>query len=296
MRARQLEVFCTLMQAGTVTEAAARLGISQPALSQLVLHTEDQLGFRLFDRVRGRLTPTEEALDLFPEAERIFAELAAFRRRTREMRQGRTGIVRVAASAPPAMTLLPRALAAFRADYPDVIIRTQIAPMRHIVQMLRDGDISLGVVMTDKPHRDIDVQVIGRSHLACLLPTGHPLTERDSLTLADLADETLISYRPEVLPGALLSQIAEAAGLDFAPSIEIDVSISAVPFVQQNLGIAIVDGLLPASQFPGIAVRGFSPETHLPVALLSHQSRKPTGAAQLMRDHLLRTDTGAPVR
>ena len=62
MRARQLEVFCTLMRCGTVTGAAAMLNISQPALSQILLHAEDQLGFKLFNRVRGRLVPTQEAV------------------------------------------------------------------------------------------------------------------------------------------------------------------------------------------------------------------------------------------
>lgn len=289
MRARQLEMFCTLMQAGTVTAAAARLNISQPALSQMLLHAEDQLGFKLFDRVRGRLVPTQEALDLYPEAERIFAELAAFRRRTRDMRQGRTGIVRMAASAPPAMTVVPQAMASFRAAHPDIIVRSQIAPMRHVVQMLRDGDISVGIVMNDKPHHDIKVEVIGQSHLACLLPAGHPLAELGEVGLEDLHDQTLISYRPETLPGALLASLSEAAGYEFAPSIEIDVSMSALPFVQKGLGVAVVDGLLPWDQFRAVIQRPLKPKTHLPIALLTHVRRQPTGAAKLMREHLLKT-------
>ena len=54
MRARQLEVFIAVMRAGTVTAAARMLNISQPALSQILLHTEDELGFTLFERVKGR--------------------------------------------------------------------------------------------------------------------------------------------------------------------------------------------------------------------------------------------------
>lgn len=292
MRARQLEVFCTLMQTGTVTAAAVRLGVSQPALSQLLMHTEDQLGFRLFDRIRGRLVPTQEALDLYPEAERIYSELAALRRRTRDMRRGRAGIVRIAASAPPAMTLVPKALATFRSAHPDIVVHSQIAPMRNVVQMLRDGDISLGVVMNDRPHTDIHVEVIGQSHLACLLPASHPLAERDQIGLEDLQEQTLISYRPETLPGALLGSLADAAGLDFVLSIEIDASISALPFVQQGLGVAVVDGLLPWDQFRNVVERPFIPETKLPIALLTHTIRKPTGADTLMRQHILRARPG----
>ena len=63
MRARQLEVFTAVMRVGTVTGAAQSLNISQPALSQILLHCEDELGFKLFDREKGRLRPTAEALE-----------------------------------------------------------------------------------------------------------------------------------------------------------------------------------------------------------------------------------------
>ncbi|MDT4879650.1 Bacterial regulatory helix-turn-helix protein, lysR family [compost metagenome] len=62
------------MRCGTVTGAAAMLNISQPALSQILLHAEDQLGFKLFNRVRGRLVPTQEAEELYSQAEHIFGE------------------------------------------------------------------------------------------------------------------------------------------------------------------------------------------------------------------------------
>lgn len=288
MHARQLEVFCTLMQAGTVTGAAARLNISQPAVSQMLLQTEDQLGFKLFNRIRGRLVPTQEALDIFPETERIFSELAALRRRIRDMRQGRAGLVRIAASPPPAMALIPAALAGFRARFPQVIVRSQVAPMRHIVQMLRDGEISLGVIMNDRPHHEVDVETIGHSRLVCLLPPEHPLAAAEHVTLADLQDETLISYRGDVLPGARLIAMAEAEGLDYLPAIEIDVSISALPFVQNGLGIAVVDAMLPWDRFRDVVVRPFRPETALPVAILTNSARPVTGPAAQMLDCLRR--------
>jgi DNA-binding transcriptional LysR family regulator len=139
MRARQLEVFTAVMRAGTVTAAARMLNISQPALSQILLHAEDELGFALFDRDKGRLRPTPEALELFPEAERLFAGLEGLRRKTADLRLGRAGLVRIGASAPPAMSLLPRALAAFRAQNPDVVLRSHVAPIGSLVAMLRAG-------------------------------------------------------------------------------------------------------------------------------------------------------------
>ena len=81
MRARQIEVFRMVMRCGTLTSAAEALNVSQPALSQILLHTEDELGFKLFQRVKGRLIPTPEAEDLYPEVERLFGDLEALRGR-----------------------------------------------------------------------------------------------------------------------------------------------------------------------------------------------------------------------
>ena len=89
MNARQIEVFRTIMRCGTLTAAAQALNVSQPALSQLLLHAEDQLGFRLFQRLHGRLTPTPEAHQLFPEAERLYRDLEGFRRFAVDLRHGK---------------------------------------------------------------------------------------------------------------------------------------------------------------------------------------------------------------
>jgi DNA-binding transcriptional LysR family regulator len=242
MRARQLEVFCMLMRCGTVTGAAAMLNISQPALSQILLHTEDQLGFKLFNRVRGRLVATHEAEELYPEAERIFSELGALRRRAADMRAGRTGLVRVAASVPPAMSIVPPALAAFRERHPDMVVRSLVAPMLNVVDMVRSGEVSLGIVMNNQPYPDINVETVGCAELVCIMLEGHRLAAMKTIGFADIHDETLISYRADTLPARLLAGAAEAENLAYAPAIEIDISMTALPFIRQGLGVAIVDG------------------------------------------------------
>lgn len=286
MQARQLEVFCALMRWGTVTRAAAELNISQPALSQILAHAEDQLGFRLFDRVRGRLTPTQQAEELHPQAERIFSQLGALRRRAVDMKLGRTGLVRLAASAPPSMSIVPRALSAFRAEHPDIVVRSLIAPLANIVEMLRSGETSLGVAMNDQPLRDIHVETLGHVALVCLAPAGHRLAGLEAVRFADLKDETLISYRADTLPARLLAGAAQAEGIAYAPAIEIDLSITALPFVREGLGVAIVDGLLPWAQFPGLVSRPFAPRTLMPVAILASKERPLSRSHELMRAHL----------
>jgi DNA-binding transcriptional LysR family regulator len=286
MQARQLEVFCMLMRFGTVTRAAAMLNISQPALSQILLHAEDQLGFKLFDRVRGRLVPTAQAQELYPQAERIFSQLGALKRRAVDMKLGRTGLVRIAASAPPSMSIVPRALSSFRAAHPDVVVRSLIAPMASVVEMLRSGDVALGMAMNDRPQHDLCVETVGHAELICVMPESCALARREAIRFADLRDQTLISYRADTLPAQLLTAAAEADGVGYAPAIEIDLSITALPFVRDGLGVAVVDGLLPWATFPGLITRPFLPRTRVPIAILTSKERPLSGNHALMRDHL----------
>ncbi|UDL90400.1 LysR family transcriptional regulator [Mesorhizobium sp. PAMC28654] len=286
MRARQLEVFIAVMRAGTVTAAARTLNISQPALSQILLHAEDELGFTLFERVKGRLRPTPEALEIFPDAERLSAGLEGLRRKTTDLRLGRAGLVRVAASPPPAMAILPRAFTKFRAQHPNIMLRAHSAPIAAIVDMLRAGDASLGVAMDNRLPPDIEAEVIGSVGFACLLPTGHALARKTELTLADLVGEELISYRGNTRPADELAHAARAQGVTLSPSLEIDVSISAVGFVQAGLGIALVDALLPWYKFAGLAVRPLTAGPEFPIALLTSRTRSLSLADEMMRDEI----------
>ncbi|WNJ90221.1 LysR family transcriptional regulator [Bosea sp. 685] len=286
MRARQLEVFRMVMRCGTLTSAAEALNVSQPALSQILLHTEDELGFKLFLRVKGRLIPTPEAEELYPEVDRLFSDLEGLRQRAGDLRQGKSGVVRLAASAPPSLALVPEALRHFRAAHADIRILSYVVPAEVIVAMLDRGQAGLGIAMTDQSIPLIDTEIIGHTRIVCVLPSAHPLASREAIGPADLRGETLISYRAESLPGQLLRAALGREGVSFQPEMEIDVSIIALAFVQQGLGIAIVDGLLPWHSFPGLVTRPFRPNVALPLCLLTSSRRPLSRNHELLRAHL----------
>ena len=292
MRARQLEVFCAIMRAGTVTAAARELNISQPALSQILLHMEDELGFALFERSKGRLVPTEAANELLPEAEQVFAGLEAMRRRTEDLRQGRVGLVRLAASPPPAIRLVPAALAGFRSQHPEITVRSLVAPLEVLVPMVRHGDAEMALAMDDTPRRGLDVETVAEVGMVCVVPEGDELAGRDRLALADLAGRSLISYRSETRPASELARMCAAIGEPYRPEIEIDVSLSALAFVQQGLGVAVVDALLPWQQFKGVVARPLSTDFTLPVALITRSDRTLSPAQAKLRDHLRKAASG----
>lgn len=293
MRARQLEVFTAVMRAGTVTEAARTLNISQPALSQILRHTEDDLGFALFEREKGRLRATAEALELYPEAERIFGELEGLRRKTSDLRHGRAGLVRVASSTPPAMSLLPLVLAAFRARHPEIAIRSNVAPLAALKVMLREGDAAMALALTDHVGPDIEVERLGTTGFCCLMRSDHPLANTEQIGLAQLAGEQVISYRSATRPWEELDMAARRAGLRFTPQLEFDSSISAVGFVQAGLGVAVVDSLLPWDQFAGLVNRPLANGPSLPLSLLTLAGKSLSRAEELMRAQIRTICAGA---
>src|SRR3546814_3324616 len=75
MNLRQMEVFHAIMQTGSVTAAARVLHVTQPAVSAVLKHCEEQLGLKLFERTGGRLQPTREAEAIFPDIAGVFGQL-----------------------------------------------------------------------------------------------------------------------------------------------------------------------------------------------------------------------------
>lgn len=283
MNARQIEVFRAIMRHGTLTGAAQALNVSQPALSQVLLHTEDKLGYKLFKRLRGRLVPTPEALSLHPEAERLHHDIDAFRRLAASLRDGAAGIVRLAASAPPSLSFLPRALSAFRVAQPAARLTATVVPAQVAQDLLGRGECDIAVLMSDAAAPLVQAERIGRVEAVCVLPAGHALSRRRVIGPAELAGETLISYRATSLPGQLLGQAFARAGHPWRPEVEIDVSIIALAFVRQGLGVALVDGLVPWQDQGGLVVRPFRPAVHLPIAILTGTKRPLSHQQEVLR-------------
>lgn len=272
MKARQLEVFRMVMRSGTLTAAAEALNVSQPALSQTLMHTEDELGFKLFERNRGRLLPTAEARELFPEVDRIFDDLEHLRERAFELRQGKGRTIRLAASGPPAMSFVPAALNQFRSRHPEVRITCHVIPGENVVKMVERGEVSVGVMMTDEIFPLLDTQVVGTTSIACILPSNHPLAQHEALHISDLQDQTLITYRENTMPRTRIVAALSKAGHRLRPDIEIDGSFSALAFVQQGLGVALIDGLVSCQAYPDLVTVPLLPNIPLPVGVLTAKS------------------------
>lgn len=146
MNFRHVEVFFAVMTSGTVTEAARRLGVSQPSVTTTLQQAEARLGIRLFQRESGRLVPTAEARVLFEEAERAHDALDAFRTMARRLKEGQGGHLRIAAVPSISLELLPDAIARFQQAHSGYNYSVSTLNTEEILQQLdtRTGSFQLG--------------------------------------------------------------------------------------------------------------------------------------------------------
>lgn len=259
MNLRQLEVYYAIMRCRTLTDAARMLNVSQPAVSKTLSHAEDQLGFKLFERVKGRLYPTLEAETLMPEAERIFRELSTFRQLSQDLRSGQAGLVRVAATSSLGLTIMPDAIAAFRRDHPNVKIVSHVLPAMRIAELILSQKIDIGITMSPVRTPTARIERRGSVEMVCIMPAGHPLSALERVEPANLDGQSFVCFPAGEHFRERIDETLKSAGIVARFDLEVGYSIAAYPLVQRGMGVALVDGILVTMPLPGTVWRPFRP-------------------------------------
>lgn len=270
MNARQIELFRAILLDGSLTAAANSLGISQPAASKLLHHLEDQLGYPLFERIGGRLTPTPEAHLLYDDADRVFRQIEVLRDLARRVGERKVGLLRIGASLSVIWSALPLALQDFRKAYPTVTLHLHNLTALEVAQALRVGDIDLGLTLSPLLAPTIRNEALAPVALAVLLPQGHALAALEEIGPRDLAAETLISYGSHAVIGPALDEAFREAGVVRQVSIQVATAVAAAPLVAAGLGVALVDGL---TDWPGLIRRPFRPRLEMGLTAATDSAR-----------------------
>ncbi|MEV0412766.1 LysR family transcriptional regulator [Streptomyces sp. NPDC050448] len=192
---RDLELLAATADAGSLTAAAERLFVSQPALSQRLTRLEDRLGMQLFDRQGRRLVPNAAGRRMLVAAHRILGEVDSATRDLREMRDGRDRRVRFAAQCSTTFQWLPPVLRAFREREPDAEVRIEaVADDAPIPALLADlVDVAL-VTKPDVQMDRVDLIPLFEDEMVAVVPAGHPWASRKHVTAADFTGVDLVLY------------------------------------------------------------------------------------------------------
>jgi DNA-binding transcriptional LysR family regulator len=271
---RQIEVFRAVMLAGSVTDAARVLRVSQPAVSRLLRFTEDRLGMPLFKRTKGRLYPTEQAHVLFQEVEKVYKGVRAVQDVAQELAESRTGRLRIAASPSLGLAFVPKAIGIFLKRRSKVKISLEILSQADLVEQIVTHHVDLGVSMFRVDHPNIETHELGTGKLVCIAPRGHPVAKLEVVRPADLAGHPLVSFDRSTPQGLMVDDAFIAARVVREIAIEVRFGQTACALVQQGAGVALVDEFsVMHNAFPGVVARPFKSSARFSITMIHDRFR-----------------------
>ena len=277
MNLRQIEAFRTVMLAGSVTAAAGLLRVTQPTISKLIAQLERQIKLKLFDRVNGRLVPRQEAQSLLQDVDKVLSALEDVGRSARHLARASTGHVRVAAHPSLGAGFLPKAVAAFIADRPDIKVTLHVRESSYVKEWVAGQTADIGFVSDDGPQATGTTSTLFQERLSaiCVLPAGHPLAKKKILKPKHFAGERVVSIGRDPNFRYLIDRAFTEAGIDLKITVETNNFLTACSLVAENAGITVVDpySALFLYDTGGVVLRAFSPEIRFVINLIRPAQR-----------------------
>lgn len=269
MRLRHIEVFNAIMLTGSVSAAARLINITQPAVSRTLQHAELQLGFPLFQRIKGRLTPTTEALTLYPHIEKLFAQLDEVQRLATNLRTASVaGELRILTVLALSYEVLPRALKTFREKHPGIAVTVESLHSPQIMSALLLQQADVGFAFSPVVHPALMQESLADSRMVCVAPKGmlsRALVRNGSVALHDLAALPVVGLDSRDPVGTSLSQACRQAGVGFQQAVvTVQTYHAALAMAHHGLGVALVDGCTAGSA-DRTKVDVLALEPHIPV-------------------------------
>ena len=230
MRTRHIEVFNSIYKTGSVTAAAKLLNVSQPSVSKVLAHAEQQLGFRLFERIKMKLVPTPEANILFKHTsvmEDVLIDINQISERLTEFPVDR---VRVSCTPSLGIDFLPNAIAEFKVINPNVDFEISTLHYSYLRNNIKDTSLDLAIAQDQIEDEEIGIIDIKKGTFVILEPLN---VDRKKLPFIKLSINSPI--------GRKLNKYIEKEKLNIQSSITSDNFQMAASLVNNGIGYTILD-------------------------------------------------------
>jgi len=198
---QRLRYFAAVAEELNFTRAAARLHVSQPSLSAQVRALERDVGVELLRRTTRRVELTPAGASMLEDTRRLLEGLQEARARARRAAETVPGSLRVAYTATVGYQALPLILDELEAIHPEVTVSAHRTWSTHVIEGIRSGEVDLGMVREFRQTRGVVGETIRREPLAVVASVRNPLSERESVRIRDLADETFLLVPHQLAPG-----------------------------------------------------------------------------------------------
>lgn len=195
----------------------------------------------LFERTKGRLVPTSEAIRLLGLAGRVLDELDELGSAVERLVNGDDGLFRIGATGSPGRSLVPGVIASMHAALPKLRFQIDVLMLEQIVDylLLQKGECVVSIFPVDHPL--IESHPVRSCRLIALIPADDPLAGRKSVRASDLAERFLILFEHHTPHGSIAEAHFKGAGLEVNVGIRVRHVETAIGLVREGVGTAIID-------------------------------------------------------
>ena len=269
MNFRQLEAFRHVILTGTTKEAAKRMFVTQPAVSRLINALEEELGFPLFNRLKGRLQPTGTGLRFYEAVEQNFLGLERLDQTAARIRLSEPRELKIACTPALSATLLPSAIKAYRVYSPDIMINVDTVIVPDLLERIQQIRVDLAVTLAFPPITGIEVEPMLETENYCAMPISHPLATKDVITPEDLVGFPLIKALPSgPLTWEEEEEIIKKAGVEPKYVMAYHTSHTGYAMIAQGLCIGLMEPFAAKHWRSQVTLRPFRPRVKLTYALV----------------------------
>jgi len=287
VRLRQIEVFHAVYSSGSVTRAAAVLNVSQPSVSKVLAHAEQQLGYPLFDRVKGKLIPTPEADKLFAHATNVYDSVDRLRHVSENLRAAETGRITIGATPAFGMEFLPAAVAAYRKMHCDTIFAIETLHHDQICNGLMESRLDIGLAFDPIVVPGIAEETLARANFVALTASDVSFGSKKKVSLDDLANLPFIRLDNKGPLGRLLATYIDSSGVKLDTVAYSETYHVAKALVACDVGATITDEVTAKSKgHSNIKVWPLEPALDFRISVLGLDNAPLSIVAQKFVEHL----------
>jgi LysR family transcriptional regulator, transcription activator of glutamate synthase operon len=284
MELRQLRTFAAVARHANFTRAGEELHLAQSAVSQQVHALERELGQALLERTSRRVRLTQAGELLLTRAHRILAEVDAAQEEIAGLAELRTGRVTLG-STPLGSLDTPELVATFHHRHPEIEVRLREGTASEILDGLRAGEVDLAFAFIDAaaPGEGLVAEHLLDEELVLAITPGHRFAARTAVTLAEVATEPLITFKPgSTLRDSIAASFA-AAGVTPRVPFDSNEPGSARAMVSHGLGVAFLPRSFAALPGPPVDVVALDPPLMRSVSAVWRAGVRLTAAAEAFR-------------
>ncbi|WP_332719887.1 LysR family transcriptional regulator [Pelagibacterium mangrovi] len=277
---RQLEVFRAVISSGSFTAAGQQLQMSQPAVTKAIRRMEDQLGFALFLRDRGRIAPTPEASSLFAEVDKVFHTIGIVEKYAHDLKEAQSGVLTLASTPTMSCGFLTEAIARFRQERSRVRVWLQTTTTKETLALAATNQVDLGLIYAPAEESAVHSIPLFDAEVVCVVRRDNPLVSQKSIAPLDLVGHSVITNVRNQPLHDLVDRAFGEEGLNRQVMIGTNNTVTACALVRSGGGVAIVEPMGVAELFPELVLLPISPSIVLTPRIVHSRTVRPSRVAR----------------